>query len=649
MNASIRILYLEDDAADARLLREQLRRSGLDCVVTVVASREAFEAQVAAGDFDVVLCDYHLPRFSGLEALEVVRAHDPQLPFILVTGALGDERAVDLLRSGATDFVLKDRLARLAPAIDRALVERAALKLREQAEARLADAQRLSKLAADAAHMGTWQLDVESGKLDCSDEFLHLIGVERSHWPGTASALDALVHPDDVERCRRLQADAIRRGQFMEIEFRIRRPDGEVRWMQSRGECARGASAQPLRFFGVIMDITQRKQMEDALREADQRKDQFLATLAHELRNPLAPIYNGLRLLRSSVMPSREIDQVHGMLERQLKHIIRLVDDLLDVSRITLGKIELRRERVELETVVRGAVEMSAPIIESARHHLQLSLPAEPLAVEGDPVRLTQALSNLLNNAAKYTDEGGEISLSVHRQDHHALVSVQDNGTGIPAGMLERVFDMFVQVERTDGRARPGLGIGLTMVRLLIKLHGGEVEARSEGMGKGSQFIVRLPLASVASESLEASASTELGSLHCSRRVLVVDDNIDFADSLAKLLRLAGADTEVVYDGASALASISLRPPEVVLLDLGMSGIDGYAVAQRIREDPRCQGVTLVALTGWGQEQDRLRTRAAGFDHHLTKPVDPLVLQSLLNALEPHRESGAGMPGAAAA
>jgi PAS domain S-box-containing protein len=649
MSRPIRVLHLEDDIADARLLSEHLRRSMLDCHITVVASREAFEAQVTAGNFDVVLSDYHLPRFNGLEALEVVRRRDRQLPFILVTGALGDERAVELLRSGATDFVLKDRLARLAPAIDRALVERDALKLREQAETRLAHAQRLSKLAADAAHMGTWQLDVESGELECSDEFLNLIGVERAHWTGTASALDEMMHPDDAERCRRLRADAIRRGQFMEMEFRIRRPDGEERWMQSRGECYPSAGSHPLRLFGVMMDITQRKQMVDALREADLRKDQFLATLAHELRNPLAPIFNGLRLLRSSAVAPREIEQVYGMLERQLKHIIRLVDDLLDVSRITLGKIELRRERIEVETVVRGAVEMSIPMIESAGHQLELFLPQERLTVDADPVRLTQALSNLINNAAKYTDEGGKISISVRCEDHHAVVSVQDNGTGIPETMLERIFDMFVQVERSDGRMRAGLGIGLTMVRLLIKLHGGEVEARSEGMGKGSEFVVRLPLAFQTVEPSEVSEVTELPLPRCTRRVLVVDDNIDFADSLARLLRLAGADTDVVYDGASALASIAIRTPEVVLLDLGMSGLDGYTVAQRIRESPHCRQMTLVALTGWGQEQDRQRTLAAGFDHHLTKPVDALVLQRLLNTLDSLREAPNDMPGTATA
>jgi len=649
MKSIIRILHLEDDPADARLLREHLQRSGLSCAITVVDSREAFQTQLESADFQLVLCDYHVPRFSGAEALELLRRHNPRLPFILVTGALGDERAVDLLHSGATDFVLKDRLARLAPAIRRALGEREAFTLREQAEAQLADVQRLSKLAADAAHMGTWQLDVESDRLECSDEFLHLIGVERAHWQGTGSALDALVHPDDTARRQRVQAEAILRGTFMELEFRIRRPNGEVRWMQSRGECWRGAGTQPLRFFGVMMDITDRKAMEDALRDADRRKDQFLATLAHELRNPLAPIYNGLCLLRSSEVTSEHSAQVHEMLERQLKHIIRLVDDLLDVSRITLGKIELRRERVDLETVVRGAVEMSASMIDACRHRLEVALPPEPLTVHADPVRLTQALSNLLNNAAKYTGEGGRIWLSVTPRGEQVEVSVRDNGAGIPVAMLDRVFDMFVQLEGFDGSLRPGLGIGLTMVRLLVNLHNGQVEARSEGAGKGSEFIVRLPLDRRPEEAPQASRPAIPAPAGCRRRMLLVDDNRDFADSLAALLTLSGAETEVAYDGASALAAIASRPPQVVLLDLGMSGMDGYAVANCIRRDPRYKDIRLVAITGWGQEQDRRRTMEAGFDYHLTKPVDPGVLQRLLDELERGPEVAARMPGPATA
>ena len=645
MSAAVRILHLEDDPADARLIREQLRRSGLDVAITVAGSGEAFAVALSQGGFDLVLSDYHVPRFNGLEALELVRSRAPQLPFILVTGALGDERAVELLRSGATDFVLKDRLARLGAAIQRALSERAVQRQHEAAQAQLAAAQQLSKLAAEAARMGSWQLDVASGKLECSDEFLSLIGVERAEWGGTASALEALVHPEDVERRGSLYDDAILHGGFIELEFRIRKPDGEVRWMYSRGDCWRGADGAPASFLGVMMDITARKQMEEALRDADRRKDEFLAMLAHELRNPLAPIYNGLSLLRRSTAQTPEAERIHTMLERQMQHIIRLVDDLLDVSRITLGKIELKRAPVELATVVQGAVEMSRPLIEAAGHRLEVSLPAEPLVLEADPVRLTQVLSNLLNNAAKYTTERGQIWLAARLHQGHAEISVRDTGAGIPAAMLDRVFDLFMQVEDDGKHVRPGLGIGLTMVRLLVNLHGGKVEAHSDGAGKGSEFVVHLPLEKGPSHPDSGPGAQTSSADWQGYRVLVVDDNRDSADSLAMLLRLSGADADAAYDGASALEAISFNQPHVVVLDLGMPGMDGYAVAQQIRQNPRNKCMTLIALTGWGQEQDRLRSLAAGFDHHLTKPADLGALEAIRGSLEPivqHRPTVSG-------
>jgi PAS domain S-box-containing protein len=640
MDAPIRILHLEDDPADARLIAEQLRRSSLNAAITVAGSREAFEAVLPRGDFDLVLSDYHVPRFDGLEALELVRATSPQIPFILVTGALGDERAVELLRRGATDFVLKDRLARLAPAIQRALADREVRKGHEGIQAKLAEANRLSKLAAEAARMGTWQLHAASGTLDCSDEFVDLIGVERAHWGGTLCALEALMHPEDLERHRRIQLEAVRHRQFMELEFRIHKPDGEVRWMHLRGDCSLADVCAPPVFLGVMMDITERKKMEEALLDADRRKDEFLATLAHELRNPLAPIYNGLALLRRSALPANETERVHAMLERQMKHIIRLVDDLLDISRITLGKIALKKEPVELAAVVRSAVDMSRSLIEAAHQELYVSLSAAPIMLEADPVRLTQALSNLLNNASKYTEDGGQIWLSGHADNDRAVVSVRDTGAGIPEGMLERVFDLFMQGDRSDRsgtRGTPGLGIGLAMARLLVEMHGGDVEARSSGPGKGSEFIVRVPVSAVGQVS-DGGTDDHMPDVTLSQfRVLVVDDNRDAADSLCMLLRGAGASAQTAYDGSSALEAIGASQPNVLLLDLGMPGMDGFTVARRIRQDPRHRHLTLIALTGWGQEQDRLHSLAAGFDHHLTKPADLNALKALFASLQPSR------------
>jgi PAS domain S-box-containing protein len=641
MSAAVHILHLEDDPADARLIHEQLKRSMLDVAVTLTGTPEAFEAALGQGNIDLVLSDYHMPRFNGLEALEMVRSRAPRIPFILVTGALGDERAVEVLRSGATDFVLKDRLARLAPAIQRALSDCAVQRRHEEAQAQLAAAQQLSKLAAAAGRMGTWQLDVDSGALECSEEFLALIGLQRAEWAGTASAFEAMVHPEDVERCRTMYADAIPQG-FVELEFRIRKPDGEVRWMHSRGDCWHRQDGAKTAFLGVMMDITARKQMEEALRDASRRKDQFLAMLAHELRNPLAPLYHGLYLLRRSTAPTPDAERIHSMLDRQMKHIIRLVDDLLDASRITLGKIELKRAPVELATVVQSAVEMSRPLIEGARHRLEVALPPESLVVDADAVRLTQALSNLLNNAAKYTEEGGQIWVAAQTRGGQVEITVRDTGTGIPKEMLDRVFDLFIQVQDENGHTRPGpgLGIGLTMVRLLVNMHGGQVEARSEGAGKGSEFVVRLPLAKVQYVTHSTTATQSSGMDSLGYRILVVDDNRDSADSLAMLLRTSGAIAHTAYDGASALEAISYQQPDVVVLDLGMPGMDGYSVAEQIRRRPDNERVTLIALSGWGQEQDRLRSLAAGFDHHLTKPVDLNALQGLFSSLsrnEPRR------------
>jgi signal transduction histidine kinase len=370
----------------------------------------------------------------------------------------------------------------------------------------------------------------------------------------------------------------------------------------------------------------------EQLAEMDRRKDEFLATLAHELRNPLAPLRSSLTILRMSGQSGPAAERIHEMMERQINHMVRLVDDLLEVSRITRGKIELRKERIELAAALRSAVETSRPLVEAACHQLAISVPPEPLLLEADPVRLSQVIANLLNNAAKYTEEGGRICLTARREGGEAVVSVRDTGLGIPAEMLPRVFDMFAQVDRTLKRSQGGLGIGLTLARTLVEMHGGRIEARSDGPGKGSEFIVRLPLAAENSPSGEARgrAGGEQPAALSQRRVLVVDDNRDAADSLGMLLEFLGADAHVVYDGPSALQALHIYRPAVVFLDIGMPGMDGHEVARQMRQVSEFRDVMLVAMTGWGQEEDRRRSRAAGFDHHLVKPVGADALQALL-------------------
>ena len=378
-----------------------------------------------------------------------------------------------------------------------------------------------------------------------------------------------------------------------------------------------------------------------ALREADRRKDEFLAILAHELRNPLAPIRNSLHVLRLTAGREPAIDRVSEMMERQVDHMVRLVDDLMEVARITRGKMELRKEPVEVAVILDSAVEASRPLIEAAGHKLVVSIPPEPLTVEGDPIRLSQVFANLLNNAATYTNQGGKIRLTVERDGKSVVISVRDSGAGIPAEMLPVVFEPFRQLESPTGRVPGGLGIGLTLVKSLIEMHGGSVEAHSGGIDRGSEFRVRLPLApgvqptgdGAPTETRSVGAGGRRAVLHA-RRVLVVDDNRDAAESLAMLLELLGADARVVYSGAEALDLLETYRPAVVLLDIGMPDMDGFEVAQRIRQRPEFDNITLIALTGWGQEEDRRHSREAGFDHHLVKPADVGALETLLVTLD---------------
>jgi len=396
---------------------------------------------------------------------------------------------------------------------------------------------------------------------------------------------------------------------------------------------ARRFAPGELHFVQALADVlgvaAERQRLEDELRlrvrdlaDADRRKDEFLAMLAHELRNPLAPVRTGLEVLRMKAGADPEVDRLAEMMGRQVGQIVRLVDDLLDVARITRGTVVLRRERVELGAVVRQAVEAGRPLVEARRHALTVTPAAEPVYVDGDPARLAQVVGNLLNNAAKYTDEGGRVWLETRRDGAEAVVSVRDTGAGIAADVLPRVFDLFTQADRTLDRSQGGLGVGLTLVRRLVELHGGTVAAASPGPGRGSEFVVRLPLASgVGTEPTRAVASPPAGR-PAPRRVLVVDDNVDAADSLAMLLRLTGHTVWTAYGGPSALEAAERHRPEVVLLDIGLPGMDGYEVARRLRSGAAA-AATLLALTGYGQETDRRKTHEAGFDHHLVKPVDP--------------------------
>jgi signal transduction histidine kinase/ActR/RegA family two-component response regulator len=401
-------------------------------------------------------------------------------------------------------------------------------------------------------------------------------------------------------------------------------------------ESGRRLDATDLR---VALDLARRAataienaQLYWSLQEADRRKDEFLAMLAHELRNPLAPIKNAVHLLRMKGTSSAEWQWARDVIDRQLIQMVRLIDDLMDISRITRNKLELRRERVELEPILKGAVETSRPLIEAAGHTLIVSIPPDPIPLDADLTRMAQVFSNLLNNAAKYTPRGGTIWLRAERGEATVTVTIRDTGIGIPQKMLPRIFDMFTQVDRSQDRSQGGLGIGLTLVRRLVEMHGGTVEARSEGPDQGSEFVVRLPLDPPASGSKPPADEIEprAGVRH---RIVVADDNRDSTETLQILLTMMGHQVHIAENGLDAVTLVEAKRPDLVLLDIGMPTMSGYEVARHIRREPWGQSMVLVAVTGWGQEGDRRRSREAGFDHHLVKPVDPIALQSVLAAM----------------
>ena len=369
---------------------------------------------------------------------------------------------------------------------------------------------------------------------------------------------------------------------------------------------------------------------EEKLRDADRRKDEFIATLSHELRNPLAPIRSAVQVMRHTGSGPGELATSRDMIDRQVTHMTRLIDDLLDVGRITQNKVELRKEAVDIGDAVRQAIETSRPLLEESRHRLSVEVPPAPVYVDADPVRITQILANLLNNACKFTDAGGVIDLKAEASERDITVTVRDNGKGIPSDRLNSVFDMFAQVDGSPVGTRSGLGIGLSLTKHLVELHGGTIEANSDGDGKGSIFVVKLPRLTAAVEVRAPSERAIEGNAAVKRRILVVDDNLDAAESMQMMMTLAGNEAEVAHDGGEAVQRATEFRPDVILLDIGLPVMDGYDVCRSIRSETWGTGVYIVALTGWGQDEDRRRTAEAGFDAHLVKPVDPMMLMDMI-------------------
>jgi len=444
------------------------------------------------------------------------------------------------------------------------------------------------------------------------------------------------VHPEDQASVRRAAEERPGRQDPTDEEYRIVTLEGDVKWIRNRAFPVKDAAGQVFRLAGIAEDITEKKRVEEALRDGDRRKDEFLATLAHELRNPLAPICNAVELIQAAPENPPAMQAACSVLQRQLAHLVRLIDDLLEISRITRGKLQLRKERVSLETAVISAVESTRPLIDAACHELTISLPSEPLFLDADSTRLAQIFTNLLNNAAKYAEKSGHIWLTAQRDFDNVSVSVRDTGIGIAPEHLSHIFEMFSQVVPAIDRSQGGLGIGLALVRGLVELHGGTIEAHSDGPGQGSEFIVRLPLAkSPFAEPWpnQSKEKAERPSSFSRSRILVVDDNRDTTATLALILERSGHYVHVAHDGLEAVQAAAAFRPDVVLLDIGLPKMNGFEVAKRIRQQRGKGDVALVAVTGWGQQEDRRRAMEAGFDHHLTKPVEMATLMELLAAL----------------
>jgi PAS domain S-box-containing protein len=576
---------------------------------------------------------------TATNALSDALAHQPSwsdLPILMLTGPGPDSVAATTAAAKLGNVTLLERPVRVASLVS---AVRAALRSRQR-QYELRDRLSLQTLLAaivessDDAIVGK---TTEGIILTWNKAAERLFGYRAEEAVGRPITI--VIPPDRLDEERRILANILRGERMTHYETVRMTRDGRRFHVSLTISPIRDASGRIVGASKVARDISAQKKAEQDLREADRKKDEFLAMLAHELRNPLAPIRNSLTLLEIAGQADPTIERVRGILERQVGHMVRLVDDLMEVSRITRGTIELRRERLNLADAIRGALETSEPLIRRAALDAALELPPQALYVDADPVRLTQIISNLLNNAAKYSDRPRRVVLTARGEGGEAVVSIRDFGVGIPADMLERVFDMFAQVQGPGRGGQGGLGIGLTLVRSLVQMHGGSIAATSEGAGKGSTFTFRLPLVEAPARS--PARPTRRAARGLSLRVLVVDDNRDAADSMGLVLARAGAEVEVVHDGATALDRVERFHPALVLLDIGMPGMDGYEVARRIRARPALQGIQLVALTGWGQAEDRLRSREAGFDHHLIKPagIDELC------ALLPSTRDNAGLRG----
>jgi signal transduction histidine kinase/ActR/RegA family two-component response regulator len=664
-------LQIQGEAA--RVLGEQLDTdwayySEYDAATSVATSHRDHGRRGAP---TLVGC-HPLTEFPGF--VDAIRAGRTVTVEDMATSSLATDRGRTMydrvqLRSVATVPVVKDgtAIASLAVADRRprawtpteiSLIEATAERTwaaveRARAEDSLRRTEARLRLALDAAMLGTFVWHVAEDRAEPDARMLRLFGLPPTASLNLASALDTLIHPDDRERYAAAvhrAVDAEGSGTLRE-DIRVIHPDRSIHWLAITAKAVfEGNPRRAVRLVGMATDVSDRKLTEEALRqseatlrEADRRKDEFLAVLAHELRNPLAPIRTGLEVIRLAGNAPDAIERARSMMERQVGHMVRLVDDLLDVSRITSGKMRLQCQPSMLATLVSNATEANRAQLAAKDIALKVDLPAGPVLLNVDPTRFVQVVSNLLHNAIKFTDRNGRVDITAefhppaNDADGLLTVTVTDSGVGISQEMLPRVFDLFTQGDAVPQFAHAGLGIGLALARRLVEMHGGSLRAHSDGPGQGSAFTIRLPVSTGVSQPISPEGPADRPEI--TRRVVVIDDNEDAAEALAMLVSALGGEARVANDGEKGLTQVLAFRPDVVLLDIGMPGIDGYETCRRIRRAVGAD-VVVVALTGWGQEQDRREARDAGFDAHLIKPADPGTLERLLANAPPARDAG---------
>ncbi len=667
----INILIVDDEPKNLTVLETVLANPNY----RLVRAENANEALLALveQEFALLILDIRMPEMSGLELAQLIkqRKKTAAVPIIFLTAYFSEaEHVLEGYETGAVDYlhkpvnaaILRSKVAVFADlhrknreiaetnhaltaeVAERRRVEDQILRLNAELEQRvetrtaeiskvnlaLRESEQLLRLSQAAGKVGLWEWDLATDRGQWTDSAREIFHSRRTTNDITGPQWQSYIHPEDVQASIDGVETAKATGRYAQ-EYRIVTSANEIRWIESIG-AVEYEGGEPVWMRGSVRDITDRKLIELKLIETDRRKDEFLAMLGHELRNPLAAIRNAISILDRSDADADCFDLCREVLDRQTEQLTHLVNDLLDVSRITSGKIQLQREPFDLSTAVQQAIETHRPLIDQRQHQLDVVLPAAPILINGDPVRLAQAVGNLLNNAAKYTDPGGQIQVSLQLSPHDnksAVIEVRDNGRGLDPGSLENLFELFYQVDRNLDRADGGLGIGLSLVHRLVKMHGGSIMAYSPGCGKGSNFTITLPCVLGAPAQIKQPELPAVSPTPTSLSILVVDDNTDSALSMAKLMQIHGHQVSLAYDGTIAVETALRENPAVVLLDIGLPGLDGYQVCRTLR----AKGLTetkFIAMTGYGQSSDRERALEAGFDEHLVKPVTLSLLKSCL-------------------